>query len=94
MLYDHDTIKYSMFGEYNYTSAKIIELAMTYIYVVIYHVHNTLILHSVTLEHYCHCHDCESLIQYIIFIIHAHNCDTDHYVYRSVMIMHIYMITI
>ena len=53
-LYDHDTIKYNYyinFGEYNYASAKIIELAMMYIYVVIYHVHNTLILHSVTLEH-------------------------------------------
>ena len=62
MLYDHDTIKYSIFGVFNYTLAKIIKLAMTYIYVVIYHVHNTLILHSVTLEHYCHCHDCESLI--------------------------------
>ena len=48
MLYDHDTIKYSIFGAYNYTSAKIIEMAMTYIHVVIYHVHNTLILHCVT----------------------------------------------
>ena len=34
MLYDHDTIKYSIFGECNYTSAKIIELAMTYIYML------------------------------------------------------------
>ena len=68
MLHDHDTIKYSIFGEYNY---KIIELAMTYIYVVIYHVHNTLILHSVTLEHYGHCHDCESLIllQSLLFML-------------------------
>ena len=71
MLHDHDTIKYSIFGEYNYTSAKIIELAMTYIYVVIYHVHNSLILHSVTLEHYGHCHDCESLIllQSLLFML-------------------------
>jgi len=71
MLHDHDTIKYSIFREYNYTSAKIIELAMTYMYVVIYHVHNTLILHSVTLEHYRHCHDCESLIllQSLLFML-------------------------
>ena len=73
MLHDHDTIKYSIFGEYNYTSAKIIELAMTYIYVVIYHVHNTLILHSVTLEHYRHCHDCDHesliLLQSLLFML-------------------------
>ena len=86
MLYDHDTIKYSIFGAFNYTSAKIIELAMMYIYVVIY---NTLILHSVTLEHYCHCHNCESLILLQSFIIHAHNCDTDHYIYSTAMIIHI-----
>ena len=36
MLYDHDTIKYSIFGAYNYTSANFIELAMTCVYIYIY----------------------------------------------------------
>ena len=86
MLHDHDTIKYSIFGEYNYTSAKIIDWPRR----ICNHVHNTLILHSVTLEHYRHCHDCESLIllQSLLFML-MHNCDTNHYIYGTVMIMHI-----
>ena len=80
MLYDHDTIKYNIFGAYNDASAKIIELAITYIYVVVYHVHNTPILHTVTHEHYHHCHDCELLILLQSLLFMLINCDTDHYI--------------